>query len=441
MRPLRVAALLVAAVVGLPACGGFAPAVGPRASAASVPARSAPPPAAVAPGPADRRALERALERDPRDTASHARLAALTGVAPAGEPASLAEAGERAEQHPYDPRALAEAGVRLAAAGDAGAALPLLERAVSLADRDPGSAERAIAALRELSPDWRGRRVVPVAVYVDARRAQEPGWRFAQRFLWADLSASFDPVLHTRFLPVSLESFDGAALGEGLAPVLREVRHLAGAHQQGIVAAFGAPPAAERPGAARGLADYLGRTLAVRDDADVARVLAHELAHLYGGVHVAPELPSLMNASGDSRRLDPLNARILRALAARTFGPGGTERNVIPHLDRGEAIAALEDALALNLTYRRLGLDRWPRGLPPGGAERRARAVGVQDQHLADVSRFLARLLWDDGQQARAVALLEMASRLYGADTERGRDAHALAAAMRAKAGAAAGVR
>ena len=48
---------------------------------------------------------------------------------------------------------------------------------------------------------------------------------------------------------------------------------------------------------------------------------AHELAHLFGAVHVR-ESASIMNdtAEFDARFFDPLNRRILRELRARDFG-------------------------------------------------------------------------------------------------------------------------
>jgi len=73
-----------------------------------------------------------------------------------------------------------------------------------------------------------------------------------------------------------------------------------------------------------GLAVPLGaHAVALCTDAGEASVLtaAHELAHLFGAVHVR-EPASIMNATADfdARFFDPLNRRILRELRERDFG-------------------------------------------------------------------------------------------------------------------------
>ncbi len=100
-----------------------------------------------------------------------------------------------------------------------------------------------------------------------------------------------------------------------------------------------------------GLADPLGtHALALCAGEDEASVLtaAHELAHLFGAVHVlAPA--SIMHATADfdARFFDPLNRRILRALRARDFARplDARERTELAALYRGaEAEPELVDA-------------------------------------------------------------------------------------------------
>jgi tetratricopeptide (TPR) repeat protein len=380
--------------------------------------------------------LERAIALEPSSMRAHARLAALTGRAPEPEEDSLDAALRLVERHPYDPGALLWAGKRLAAEGYRDEAIHVLETAVSLADLDVEAADEALATLSDLDAGWSERRIVRVHVRVDEVLRRVPGWRFEQRSLWGGISAALDPVLATRFVVVSQAGFDVAGIGPALEPVLSALGSGPDVPRNGLLAGFTGLPMPRRAGAKRGIADYLGRRLVVRQvpGVDAGRVLAHEILHVYGGIHVVDDLDSLMNASGDSLVIDPLNARIAASLRARTFGPGGVERNVLPRLDRAEAIEAYSDALRVNLTYRKLGIDRLLDDplVSRYHAAREAQRLATLDPHLGDVSRFVAVLLWEEGRRVEAVALLETASRLYGARSRLGRETLEQADALRA---------
>ena len=382
--------------------------------------------------------LERALIAAPDHPGAHARLAELTGRAP--HPArSLAEAIQLAGLHPYDPQALLEAGRRLADAGRGDEAVPVLEGVLALADADPGAADAAIALLPAVSERWRTRRVVPVYVFLDAPLRSQPGWRFRQRQLWLELSEALDPLLATRFVVASVSAFDGAPPGTPLAARLVALAHQTGAgDHHGVFAAFTAEPVVpvERLGdGARGVAEYLGRHLVVRDapGEEGDRVLAHEVLHLYGGIHVVDDVDSLMNPAGDSRRVDPLSAAIVQALAPRRFEPGGVETNVLPQVDLAATTRAYEQALLTNLAYRNLGLADLlgdATAIGPGAAWRMQQVTQL-DAHLGDVSRFVSRLFWASGRRVESVAMLELASELYGRPTPEGRAAWARAQGLR----------
>lgn len=95
----------------------------------------------------------------------------------------------------------------------------------------------------------------------------------------------------------------------------------------GVVVAF-VPAGEPRAGISlrrdSGLARQLGRHALVvcRPDAPIhPTTLAHELAHLFGAVHVR-DRASLMNARADfdARFLDPLNRRVLHETRTRPFG-------------------------------------------------------------------------------------------------------------------------
>ena len=381
--------------------------------------------------------LTRALALDPTRSDAHEKLAEITGPAPTAPLASVNLAVARAEAHPYDPRALFEAGRQLANAQQVEMAVALLEKAVWLSDLDPPAAQAAARLLARLDPAWRERRLVPVHVYADERVRAWPGWRFQLRTLWLSTSTSLDGILQTRFVPHTI----AACSTEG-SPVALEAIHLACLRsverpaRRDLVSAFTGRSRPRRPGIWKeGIAEFAGRRLSVRiePEAGQSRVLAHEILHIYGGVHVVDEIESLMNPSGGSLRLDRANYRIVRALRGRHFESGGFERNILPWIDLDETIAAYEAALAVNLTYRKLGLDEAirSRSLSRYEAARRAKQAQSLDPHLADVSSTLASLKLADQRGAEAVALLEVAARLYGSGTRQGREASERAELLR----------
>ena len=53
-----------------------------------------------------------------------------------------------------------------------------------------------------------------------------------------------------------------------------------------------------------------------------SRTLIHEVLHLYGAVHINPDLDSIMTPSGSSLDLDPANRAIIELLRRRRFGTG-----------------------------------------------------------------------------------------------------------------------
>jgi len=383
---------------------------------------------------AARELLERAARLDFRRPGVHGRLLDLTGRAPAGPLAGAREALECAQAHPYDPRALAEAGARLVAEGHGSQAAPLLKKAVWLADLDPDAARRALALLPSVDPAWKERRVVPVRVFADETLRAQPHWEFRIRLLWLGLSNSLDPVLATRFVPVEIRALRSGRGPLTLEPWYERFRLSLARAPAGIVAAFTERPPPPTSGLhSRGLAEFLGRYLVVRLEPGqtASRVLAHEVLHLYGAVHVSPELESLMNPTGESKRLDAANQRIARALRARTFQGIGFEGDVLAHADLDEVVAAYEAALAVNMLFRNAGITQAFRSSAYSRplAARKARRATRLDPHLADVSLMLARLMLADGRRGEALLLLDSAARLYG-NTPDGRRARAAAEAL-----------
>jgi tetratricopeptide (TPR) repeat protein len=373
--------------------------------------------------------LEEALRADPWRAEVHAERAALTGPAPPA-PAALAleEALRRARAHPYDVGAGLAAGRALAAAGHRAEAVRALESILWLADLDPRSARRAFALLGRLDPAWRERPVVPVHTFADESIRAQPGWPFRVRLAWLGATRSLEALLDVRFVPVRIGGFASAGAPESLEAIdgaFRAQRRALPA--SGVVAVFtGRAPPRGRGEVRLGQAEFLGRRLAVRLEAEPgpSRVLVHELLHLYGAVHVAADVPSLMNPSGEARGLDRFNARIVREMRARGFA-GDLEADVLDVIDLEDTTRAYEDALRANLGLRRAGLaEVFEKGGRASLEARRSAVRAVElDPHLGDVARFVSLLLWRGDKPASAALLLETAARLYGPRTARGRQA------------------
>ena len=385
---------------------------------------------------AARAAWERVIALDGARIDAHQRIEELTGPAPVAPAAGPDEAIARGDAHPYDPRARLAAGEALLARGDLAGATEHLEAALVLTDLDPASGLRAAALLQDHVADWRTRRVVWVHAFADEVLREDPAWRFQQRFAWLAVSEALEPLLGVRFVVASLGGFDAAGAGLDLSPILEAGRRQ---HPEvpatGIVAFATGRPTPRAAGVwKQGEAELFGRFLAVRlAPAEVAsRVLAHEVIHLFGGVHVNPDVDALMNPSGKSLVLDRWNAAILSATRARDFGPGGIEANVLPHASLRTLIDAYSHALGANVALRNAGVLE-----AIDGAHGSARAAAPQareamqlDEHLGDVAGLVAQLLLRDGRPAGAANLWETAAKLYGPDTARGRRARQNAQAI-----------
>jgi hypothetical protein len=371
--------------------------------------------------------LARVLDRASAHSGAHARLAELTGPAPARSVAGSDDLVQRALLHPYDPAALVAAAEALARRGRADQAVEYLERVVWLADLDSSSTRIAIRQLSRLSDAWSGRRIVPIQVHADELIRAQPGWRFRIRTLWLSVSKTLDEVLETRFVPIAIGSFD---LGE--APNDLDLIHEifvanARAPSDGILAAVTERAIPTGTGVfKKGVAEFLGRSLVVRLEprATQSRVLAHEILHLYGAIHVLDDVDTLMNPAGTSLVLDGPSIRIVRALRGRAFRPGGIEENVLPWIDLGETVTAYRTALSVNLDLRDAGIAEALEThlTSPAQAALRTRQATRLDTHLADAARLVAALMLADARREEALRLLNLSSQLYGVDTPRGRE-------------------
>lgn len=374
--------------------------------------------------------LDQALEADPWRAETHAELAALTGPAPRAKAADLDEALRRAHAHPYDLAAALAAASALAEAGRSEEASRRLESLLWLADLDPRTARRAWALLARLDPAWREWRVVRVHSFADESIRAHPAWQFRLRLAWLAASRALGPLLEVRFLPATVQGFASGEADASLEAIDAAFRaRVPRVPAEGVLAVFTErPPPRGVRNVRLGQAEFLGRRLTVRLEAEPgpSRVLLHELLHLYGGVHVAEDVESLMNPSGTARGLDPLNARIVREVRGRRFH-GSLDADVLDVIDLEATTRAYEDALRANLALRRAGLAEAMQMATTSRIEARRAAARVLelDPHLGDVARFVSLLLWRGEKPASAAFLLETAARLYGPRTARGRRASA----------------
>jgi tetratricopeptide (TPR) repeat protein len=384
--------------------------------------------ASVQRGAADRdaeiRSLTRVLELDGTHPATHARLSELSGPAPRHALTNSEQKIHRAMDHPYDPEALLRGGQALAQQGRVDESIELLERAVWLADLDPSSALEALMALRELSPQWHGRRVVPVQVYADDKLRSGAGWRFALRTAWLSASNSLDEVLKTRFVPIAITAFDPGDRSNDLDAMYRRFVEKVPPPVEGIAAWMTGRPVPSLPGVwKKGVAELLGRSMAVRIEpgASQSRVLSHELLHLYGAIHVLDDVESLMNPAGTSFKLDAGSFRITQAMAHRSFGAGGIQRNVLPFVDLKRVTDAYLDALSANLAFRDMGITeaRQVETSRDAAARRVQRATSL-DSHFGDAARVAGGLMIADSRRAEALRLLEIAAQLYPINSAKG---------------------
>jgi hypothetical protein len=316
------------------------------------------------------------LDLDSTHPSAHARLAAITGLASAVLKPEGLDPVEQALRHPYDPRALVAAAAELERSSRIDEALEFLERAVWLADVDPHSGLVALRRLKELSEPWRRRRIVPVHVHADSMIRARDGWRFRMRTLWLSVSSTLDEVLETRFVPVAIGGYEVGESPADLDSIHEAFRTSTPAPAEGILAAVterAIPDGVDL--AKKGVAEFLGRSLVVRVPAGAtkSRVLAHEILHLYGAIHVLDGVDTLMNPTGTSLVLDAPSIRIVRALRGRGFGAGGIEENVLPWINLTEAVDAFRVALSVNLNMRDAGvMEAMGEGGRPSRAVNRA---------------------------------------------------------------------
>ncbi len=375
--------------------------------------------------------LRRALSIDPQRPDVHEQLfrrtgRAARGAAVAAEPVALAEA------HPYDPWARLRAGRAERDAGRPEAAREHWRWALFTADLDPASAQAAFVELARLGEGARRTAQVPVHLFADESVRAHAGWRFRLRLSLHAVSEALAPILGTALVPASIQGFDAEDVGAGMAELTAAFQRRGQPDPpRGMLVLL-----TERYAPARGRsrklgeAQFLGRRLIARlkEGEILSRVLAHEVLHLYGAVHLSERVDSLMNPTGGEWVLRAPNAAILKQTRKRRFGPGGLERNVLPFVDIDATIDAYLAVIGANLALRRAGIQEVLDDVStPRARAQRLRSVAQLDPHLGDVCSFTAGLLWRAQRGPEAVRLFDTAAALYGPRTPEGRTSAARA--------------
>jgi hypothetical protein len=387
---------------------------------------------AAAAQPDDARAadlLRRALALEPQRPDVHEQLFQRTGRAPRTAVASL-DPVALAEAHPYDPWARLRAGRAERDAGRPEAAVEHWRWALFTADLDPASAQAAFLELARVAKDVRHMAQVPVHLFADESVRAHAGWRFRLRLSLHAVSRALDPILGTLLVPASIGGFDGEDVGAGLSDLTAAFQRRGRPDPpRGMLVLLTERHAPARGSSRKlGEAQFLGRRLIARleEGEIISRVLAHELLHLYGAVHLSERVDSLMNPSGGEWVIRAPNAAILKQTRKRRFGRGGIERNVLPYVDLDATIDAYLSVIRANLVLRRAGIQEVLDDVStPRARAQRLRSVAQLDPHLGDVCSFTAKLLWRAQRGPEAVHLFDTAAALYGPRSLEGRAARA----------------
>jgi tetratricopeptide (TPR) repeat protein len=379
----------------------------------------------------------RALERRPLDPELLEGMLAVTGAASASQGATAEEVMLAAEHHPLDPAARLAAAKVAIERGEMAVARDHLLACYWMTDLNPQAAAASLRLLGEIDEEWAARRIVPVHVFADETIRRHPGWRMRLRIEWLKVSYTMDSLLRTAFLPVSIKPFssDQVTSNELGAIKYAWLSGLRSAPRNGIMMAFTERPPPRRQGARLGEAQLLGRVSIVRLEPEESgsRVLIHELFHLYGGVHVSPDIHSLMNPSGNSLALDPVNRGIAELTRERLFTGRGPEVDLYPFIATDELIGVYDRALRVNMAIRQRGLGEARAAQKDSrylAGDIARQALGM-DTDLAQVAQMIGDFMARDRAYAGGATYYDLAAELFDPRSPQGQAAMTRAEEMR----------
>ncbi|MFT5444085.1 MAG: tetratricopeptide (TPR) repeat protein [Myxococcota bacterium] len=370
--------------------------------------------------------LAAALNVHPNDPALLALQLELTGPAPSLEGLDDEEIVALSRKHPFDLSLTIRVARLQIASGDLEAARQRLRRSYWLADLAPTEGYEIAKLLASIDPVFAKQKIVPVHIYADQTITSQPGWQMRLRILLRKSSAALDPLARTHYVSYSMTGFSSKQATTKLVSLenawLRSQRRWP---SEGILLGLTERFPARHIAQTLGRAELLGRRAFVRlaPGATESRTLIHEVFHLYGGVHVTDAIDSLMNPSGETNAIDQLNARIVALTRDRTFGPGGEAVNVDPFVDSRQLVEVYIETLRVNLAFRQeaLGQAQSTSAASRYAAHELARKATKLDDHLAQVSEHVSRMLVRDRLPAKAAEYCDLAARLYGVNSAKGK--------------------
>lgn len=289
-----------------------------------------------------------------------------------------------------------------------------------------GVAEQPRETSAEVTASPRSPRSLSLGLWGDSRVRADPLWRDKARAVVAHAQTFFAP-LAIQLEVVDVANWDAAGKGAALDDLLQQLEQQPKGRADVIVGLVGdAVPLQPGP------VESLGRTRFLGGDAIVARwddpkrcgvVLAHELAHLFGAVHVA-DTTSLLHSTfhADARHIDSQSEAVIDAARNRRF-----DREAAP-------LAAEEASKVLRALEQILRDDRHNRDAEDQRTDlleyQRTLAAEAQGagSSAGDAARLIAsgRAEQSRGAHGRALAYFREALRLCprcpGAHLEIGRD-------------------
>jgi tetratricopeptide (TPR) repeat protein len=205
-----------------------------------------------------------------------------------------------------------------------------------------------VAALALSGPVARGaetERIVRLRVVADEESRRFVGWRGRIEEALAVVSERFGPALGLRFQVVEAGGWVSPQ-GRSLEELLGLLRSTVAREQADIVLGMTAQGSGWQ--GSGGLAAYLDGYAIVRDRGrrdSLARAIAHELAHLFGAIHLVRG-DGLMASSFPSWRIDPANRALILAHQQRRFSD---HEPPLPRTMLPAAVAAVRSGLEQGL--------------------------------------------------------------------------------------------
>ncbi len=248
------------------------------------------------------------------------------------------------------------------------------------------------------------RRTLSILLVADGAVRADPSWdRKAGRIL-DDVSADFEREFGIRFVAAAAEAWDPAPDAASLEALADDLVARVQLRGQDLVIAFVGRRGVQ--GAYFGFSLFKEGVVLVRQtmgDRPMTRALKHELAHLFGAVHVEA-VDSVMDVFSRGSRFDVRNARLIALNRSRGFDP---RRFPLPKA-HWDDLAGIYKDIAESIDFS-LASGRLRRITPPQG---RSRSAGLPTQSLEDAHLMLGQIELERGRYPETIALARRALRI-----------------------------